>query len=157
MYRTILIVAVSLLILGAVFVYLMLRMQTEPRTQSVLPTGLIEANGRSILVELALTPSSRARGLSYRESLDPERGMLFISDTPYTQRFWMRGMNFPLDMIFINGDTVVDVAANVPAPDGGLPATITSKDKADKVLEINAGKAEEWGIREGTTISISRE
>jgi uncharacterized membrane protein (UPF0127 family) len=153
MYRALLIIAVTLLVLGASFVYLMYRLQSEPETQAELPTGIIEVNGRRIIVELALTPSSRTRGLSYRESLVPDRGMLFVFGAPATQRFWMHGMKFPLDMVFINGDRVVDVSANVPAPDKGLPATVTSKAKADKVLEINAGKAEEWGIREGTVVS----
>ena len=154
MYRILLIAVVSLLILGVAFVYLMLRMQSEPEAGTELPTGIVEANNRSIIVELAITPASRTRGLSYRDALDEDRGMLFVFDAPRTQRFWMYEMRFPLDIIFLNGEMVVDIAANVPSPDGGLPAAVTSKVKADKILEINAGKAEEWGIRKGTIVRV---
>lgn len=119
-----------------------------------LPIGILKAGDRDIMVELASNATSQSRGLSYRESLDEDRGMLFVYDKPMTQRFWMHEMNFPLDIIFINGDTVVQVAANVPYPQGGLPKVITSSSKADKVLEINAGKAEEWGIVEGGKVAL---
>jgi uncharacterized membrane protein (UPF0127 family) len=157
MSRILLITAVSILFLAGAFVYLMIRLQAEPETQAELPAGIIEINGRSIIVELALTTSTQSRGLSYRDALDPDRGMLFIYDSPRTLRFWMYEMRFPIDMIFISGDAVVDVAANVPHPQGGLPKIVTSSARADKVLEINAGKAEEWGIAPGVKAAVKGE
>jgi uncharacterized membrane protein (UPF0127 family) len=155
MPRILLITAVSILFLAGAFLILMLRLEAEPDVAAVLPTGILEVNGRSIMVELALTAGSQSRGLSYRDGLDPDRGMLFVYDSPRIQRFWMHEMRFPLDMVFINGDEVVDVAANVPHPQGGLPKIVTSSVRADKVLEINAGKAEEWGVRKGTVVNMA--
>ena len=154
MHRMIIVIALSIFISIGAFVYLMYRLQAEPDVAEQLPVGIMQADDRTIPVELALTMGSQTRGLSYRESLDPDRGMLFVYSRPSVQRFWMYEMRFPLDMIFIDGDTVVDIAANVPAPDGGIPKTVTSAAPADKVLEINAGKAEEWGIKVGSSVVL---
>jgi len=93
--------------------------------------------------------------LSDRMGLPEHDGMLFVMGKAQNQMYWMGGMRFPLDMVFINGTIVVRVAANVPPPKfGEFPAIRSSDGKADKVLEINAGKAAEWGITEGTEIAI---
>src|SRR3954471_23254682 len=55
-------------------------------------------------VELAITPGEQERGLMFREHLDPDAGMLFISETPRHHVFWMKTPLIPLDMIFISAD-----------------------------------------------------
>lgn len=156
MKRMLSVVVVVLVVLAGSFVYLMTTLKTKAveTEPTMLPTAMIRVGDRQMIVELAQDPLSRQRGLSYRESLPEDRGMLFVFGTPETQRFWMYQMHFPLDMVFINGDTVVDIAADVPEPSGGIPATVTSKAKADKVLEINAGKATEWGLKVGDKMAL---
>jgi hypothetical protein len=156
MKQIILITVVSLLFLGGAFVFLMLNLERKSAGEEKigLPTGILKVGDREIIVELAMDRSSQTRGLSYRESLDEDRGMLFVFDKPMTQRFWMYGMNFPIDIIFIKDDKVVQVAADVPHPEGVVPKIVSSSVKADKVLELNAGKAEEWGIRQGVIVKM---
>lgn len=118
---------------------------------------LLKVAGRSILVEVARSPEEVRRGLSFRTSLPPDTGMYFVSPTPEPQRFWMYGMRFPLDIIFIRDGIIVSIAENVPAPKADsleVPATVNSNGQADAVLEINAGKAAEWGIKEGMEVSL---
>jgi uncharacterized protein len=127
----------------------------SPSTATELPRGTVIANGRTIPVDLALDDAEQERGLSYREALPDGEGMLFIFDRAERQTFWMHEMRFPLDIIFISGTRVVRVASDVPAPaPGEYPAIVSSGEAADKVLEINAGKAKIWGIGEGTEIEI---
>jgi uncharacterized membrane protein (UPF0127 family) len=94
------------------------------------------------------------QGLSGREQLLDNQGMLFLfPDTDY-RTFWMKDMLFDIDMIFIRGNTIVDIAKNMPAPSGlAWPATYTSKSTADKVLEVNAGLADRhnWNIGDGVS------
>lgn len=111
-------------------------------------------------VELATTAVEQARGLSYRTSLAPDAGMLFVFGTPGTQNFWMKDMHFPLDIIWIaeNG-TVAGFAQDVPAPEPGtalwnLPV-YTSPPGVNEVLEVNAGTVAKFGISVGDRVTLS--
>ena len=82
--------------------------------------------------------------------------MLFLYDTPDYYQFWMKGMAFPLDIIFIRDSTIVTIARNVPPPIGDSELPRYGPDEpADKVLEINAGLCDKYGIQEGDTVDIT--
>lgn len=128
------------------------------RFESVASTAVLDVEGRRILVELATTTGSRARGLSGRDTLDADRGMYFMFDTTSVQYFWMNRMKFSIDMVFIQDDTVMSISSDVPFPQGmSLPEVINSGVPVNRVLEINAGKAEEWGIKEGMKVQLIEE
>lgn len=82
--------------------------------------------------------------------------MLFLYGKPDSYHFWMKGMAFPLDIVFIRDSTIVSIARNVPPPngDGDLPR-YASDEPADKVLEINAGLCDKYGIQEGDRVEIA--
>lgn len=106
-------------------------------------------------VEIASTSLEQTRGLSFRPSLGANDGMLFIFGAGSVQTFWMKDMNFPLDMIWISGNTVVGSAQNVPAPAPlwNLPI-YSSPGNTDKVLEVNAGTVAKYNIKVGDTVTI---
>jgi hypothetical protein len=109
-------------------------------------------------VEIASSALEQTRGLSFRPSLGANDGMLFIFGTGSVQSFWMKDMNFPLDMIWISGTTVVGFTQNVPAPAPGtqlweLPI-YPSPGNTDKVLEVSAGTVAKYNIRVGDTVTI---
>ena len=110
--------------------------------------------GASFLVELAVTPEQRARGLMGREHLGDEEGMLFIFQTEGLPSFWMKGMEISLDMVWIDADGVVaGVTANVPpAPEGTVPELYSPPGPILFVLEINAGEADSAGIEPGDPV-----
>src|SRR5690349_12394377 len=64
-------------------------------------TPRITIDNATFSVVVAKTPEEREKGLSGRDSLAQNSGMLFVFDHPDTYTFWMKGMKFPLDMIFI--------------------------------------------------------
>ena len=67
-------------------------------------------------------------------------------------------MNFPLDFVFINDQTVVDLMENVPYPkEGEEPIVIKAKSSFDKVLEVNAGKIKETGLKIGDSLQYMLE
>ncbi len=108
-------------------------------------------------VEIASTTVEEARGLSFRPSLGPDQGMLFLFSTSSVKSFWMKDMNFPLDMIWIGGNTVVGFAQNVqPQPGAQLwqLSIYNSPDGTDKVLEVNAGTVAKYGIKVGDAVQI---
>lgn len=111
-------------------------------------------NSATFQVELARTPKEKVEGLSGRENLSQDAGMLFLFDKPSYYTFWMRGMKFPLDMIFILDDKVVAVFENLPPATEENPPQYGSDILADKVLEINAGEARKNNIKVGDSVVI---
>lgn len=115
-------------------------------------------------VEIAGNPKERELGLSGRNSLPKNSGMLFIFSEPDFYNFWMKDMIFGLDFIWINGSEIVEITKNVKQEDynfastgiaqGELSATLTPKKKVDKVLEVNAGVADRLGIKVGYKIEF---
>ncbi len=116
-------------------------------------SGSLKIGATTIEIEKALTPIEKAIGLSGREKLDKNAGMLFVYSQAGRHAFWMKGMKFNLDFIFINGDKVVDIRANVPAPKNNEPpATIIPREPADKILEVTAGFAAAHRLKIGDKV-----
>ncbi|MDE2001180.1 MAG: DUF192 domain-containing protein [Patescibacteria group bacterium] len=114
----------------------------------------ISVNGHVFSVEIADTMIAQARGLSGRASLADDAGMLFLFSSPANRGFWMRGMNFPLDIIWINGTTIIGISDNLPPASIMNPRVYYPPEPADKVLEINAGLSAKLGIAVGDTIQL---
>ena len=102
-------------------------------------------------VEVARSPEEQARGLMYRQSLAPDRGMIFPYDPPQPVGFWMKNTLIPLDMIFIRKDgTIANIAENtVPLSLEMVP----SDGPVAAVLEIAGGRSAELGIKAGDKVS----
>lgn len=113
-------------------------------------------NGQKILIELADTREKRTRGLSGREVLAENEGILFIFPQPGNYIFWMKDMKFNLDFVFMKDRKVVEVVEDVPFPkENQSPAVVNSKAQFDQVLEINAGLIKEYGIKIGAAINLN--
>jgi uncharacterized protein len=109
-------------------------------------------------IEIVDAPEERALGLGGRESLATGSGMLFIFDKSEKHRFWMKGMRFPLDFIWINDTRVVDILPDMKPPEPNQPDEtlpfISPIIAVDKVLEVNAGDVKRYNIRVGDKIEI---
>ncbi|MEK7544440.1 MAG: DUF192 domain-containing protein [Patescibacteria group bacterium] len=108
------------------------------------------------VVDVAITPKEKEVGLGHRDSLAPNRGMLFVYDIKARYPFWMRDMRFPIDILWIDDRTIVDITKQAPASDkpfNQLPIYHPLK-PVDKVLELNAGAADKYGISIGDKIII---
>lgn len=112
----------------------------------------ISVNGKRLELEFARTAFQITQGLSDRSSMPTGHGMLFVFEWPGIEMFWMNRMRFPLDIVWMRGGTVVD-RATLPAPaDGEDPAAYTPSVAADRVLELNAGEADGYGLRAGVYV-----
>lgn len=121
------------------------------------PTSSVTIRDHKIFIELALTNEEKQNGLSNRKSLPQDQGMLFLMNEPAYHGFWMQGMRFPLDFIWISGKTVVDISENVPSPiSNEPPVSLKPRVPADKVLEVNAGVIKRISIQVGDTIEFNR-
>ncbi|MFO8065538.1 MAG: DUF192 domain-containing protein, partial [Spirochaetia bacterium] len=62
---------------------------------SELPTAQIRLGGHDMTVEVAATPESRREGLMNRDSLEEDRGMLFVFENADYRSFWMKDTSIP--------------------------------------------------------------
>ncbi len=118
----------------------------------------LNINGNKLRVEIAGTQSKRNKGLSGRDSLKMDEGMLFVYSNSSSHPFWMKGMQISLDFVWINADKVVDIIPGVPPPNPGtkdadLPIYST-KNETDKILEVNAGIIQKLNIKVGDSVKL---
>jgi uncharacterized membrane protein (UPF0127 family) len=99
--------------------------------------------------EVVSTPGKRYLGLSHRRGLKEGQGMLFWMPEVEVQHFCMRGMELPLDFIWIVRGRVVGLAQQVPA---NFPGTLSSPEPVNYVLEVPAGFADRYGIKVGDEV-----
>lgn len=114
----------------------------------------LNIGGRTLTVEAIRSPFDLRRGLSGREDLPTDSGMLFILPYRGIHPFWMKDMKFALDIIWLDGGRVVEMAT-LPAPTS--TAYIPRHDPihaADRVLEVKAGMAQELGLKQGFSLVL---
>lgn len=121
-------------------------------------TPLLVGN-RKILVAVANTDAERQLGLSYQNSINDSQGMLFDFSASTTPAFWMIGMKFNLDLVWITDGKIVGITPNVPAPVPGTPSSrlplYYPPVPIDHVLEVNAGWCQRYDIHVGDNVNYS--
>ncbi len=120
------------------------------------PEAWVTIRGQRVAAELALTPAQQARGLGERDSLGWNQGMLFVYDEASFYAFWMKGMRFDIDIIWIRDDRVVDIAHRVQHVPGGNGPTVRPRELSETILEVPAGYAQSHGWRIGDRVEIER-
>ncbi|MCS6954371.1 MAG: DUF192 domain-containing protein [Bryobacterales bacterium] len=113
--------------------------------------------GQRIRAEVMIHPTDMMRGMMFRDSLPPDRGMLFIHPEPGPYTYWMYQVRIPLDIIWMDSSrTILEISANTPpclkpaseCPHyGGNPRT-------RYVLELAGGMAAKYGLKVGDTLSF---
>lgn len=116
----------------------------------------VQINDQIFKVYVAKTDKEKQMGLSGKEKLEENQGMLFVFDNPDYQSFWMKNMKFPIDIIYLNGNKVVTVVENALPPTSADEQLeiYQSDEKANRVLEVNAGIAKKNNIKKGSVIKI---
>ncbi|MDD3694262.1 MAG: DUF192 domain-containing protein [Candidatus Pacebacteria bacterium] len=113
---------------------------------------LVINNDIVLFVDVANTEAKRHQGLSFRESLAEDEGMLFIFDREGVYGFHMPDMNFPIDIFWIdNNKKIISIKQNALPED--YPEIYYPSEKAKYVLETTAGLSEERGIQIGDKVS----
>ncbi len=146
--------AVSLLALLAPEVVPPWRLELPERERPVTVT----IGGVDVLAELADDPAEQSLGLGDRDGLMPGTGMLFAFPDARPRSFWMYGMRFCLDIIWIEDGVVTGAAKSVcPSPIGtdveDLPR-FSSPGPATHVLEVPAGFVDEHGLGVGAVVEF---
>lgn len=148
-------------LLVAVGVFLALRL--FPVGMKLAPSrgerhAAVRLAGEEFSLEVAATPASRAAGLAGRSQLAEDGGMLFRFNAPGRYVFWMKGMQIPIDIIWIRDGVIRGIVAGAePPPTGAKDADIprfAAPEPIDAVIEIRGGRAGELGLGVGQSIEL---
>jgi uncharacterized membrane protein (UPF0127 family) len=103
-----------------------------------------------IEIQIANTEFDRELGLMYRKSMEENQGMLFIFPAESVQSFWMRNTYIPLDMIFVNSNKrIITIHKDTKTLSD---QTYRSTAPAKYVIEVNAGFADKYNIKDGDEV-----
>ncbi len=126
-----------------------------------VPQRVISINGQEMTVLLADRAYTQRKGLGgySLEELAPRDGMLFTFSSQEERFFWMKNMEFPLDIVWIREGRIVAIDRNIQPPltEHTDPEKVTSAPlRVDMVLEVPAGTLEKYGISEGMTLILPK-
>jgi uncharacterized membrane protein (UPF0127 family) len=120
-------------------------------------------NGFKLTADLAITDDEKTKGLAIKDNLKENESMLFVSEEPSRQSFWMKDMKFPIDIIWLDSNgTVVHIEHNLQPCVSILntgssilncPTYTPDKDSL-YVLETIAGFSQKHDVKIGTNIDF---
>ena len=119
----------------------------------------VVVNGFDVMTDITLTGEQQTKGLDVKNNLTENQGMLFVFQQPYRYGFWMIGMKFPIDIIWLDSNDVVTHIEHSlkPCPPANsnlaCPTYFPEKD-SQYVLETVAGFSIKHNVRLGTHISF---
>ncbi len=131
-----------------IFIHILLALPKEKRL-------VLFENGATFQARVAVTPQEQKIGLGFLPA-GTKVTLLFWYNDARERVFWMKNMQFPIDIIWIYKNRVVLVKKNIPPP-----SLLISDEKipkygfgvlADKVLEIPSGEAERQEIVKGLKV-----
>ena len=114
----------------------------------------VELGGERFMIEIADDDDERARGLMFRDVLEPGHGMLFIHDRQEPQAYWMKNTRIPLDILYFDdARRLVSQQRDVPPCSAGDRCPpYPSRAPARYVLELNAGEAARLQLEDGAEL-----
>lgn len=119
---------------------------------------VIKKNGRKLFeAELADSLAAKMIGLMFRRKLHKNKGMLFSFPLDHRWSFWMFGMKFSLDILFMNKKgKIMHIERNVKpfSADMGTWKMIKPRSRFRHALEINAGEAKNKRIKVGDVLTF---
>lgn len=115
-----------------------------------------EINNVKVTLMVADDEEEMQKGLSKRKELKENTGMIFLFEKSGKYSFWMKDVEFPLDIIYLQGDTIIDIKKNVPPQagnEGVLPVYVPVAD-SNRVLEVNGGFSDKNRLKVGDKITL---
>ncbi|MCA9347882.1 DUF192 domain-containing protein [Candidatus Saccharibacteria bacterium] len=121
--------------------------QTECTALSSLREQVISVGDVQIVAEQAINNTEQAHGLSDRDCLADNRGMLFVYDSLESRCFWMKDMKFDIDILWLDNDRRVSYIEHDVSP-GTYPKSFCHIGRY--VLELGAGVAKRYDVSTGS-------
>lgn len=131
--------------------------EVSPSPTARLANVLLDTGGDSVLIraEVADSPELQVRGLSNRESLPEDRGMVFLFFEDTTGSFWMKDTLIPLSIAFFDASGEILAMFDMDPCEADPCETYDPGVPYRGALEVNQGAFKEWGVEVGHHIRVS--
>jgi uncharacterized membrane protein (UPF0127 family) len=118
----------------------------------------VELGGERFVARIADTVDKRAKGLGGSDPLGQHEAMIFVFGASESHTFWMKGLTYPLDIIWFNEGKIVDIAPRVPPtnpedPESSYPRYAPRFD-AKYVIEVPSGTADRLKLKIGDPVKV---
>ncbi|MGR9106680.1 MAG: DUF192 domain-containing protein [Gammaproteobacteria bacterium] len=139
---------------GLLFLGVMCTVATAPRACGKIDRTLqIQVNDLPVTVELAVTEQEKTCGLSFRDALADDQGMLFVFSSDRNMTFWMKDTRIPLSIAFLESSgTILNILDMKPMD---TTARYHSAGLARYALEMPVGWFAEHHVKTGDQVQIS--
>jgi len=124
----------------------------------------VTIDGRTFEMELALDAPTRTTGLSFRERIPEDGGMLFVFPDAQRRNFVMRDCYVPIDIIYLDGTGRVTAMHQMevePRREGESDAAYerrltrySSRFASQFVIELKGGMLDELDVEAGEKIEL---
>ncbi|MDP3962715.1 MAG: DUF192 domain-containing protein [bacterium] len=114
---------------------------------------VIKLEDREVSLIIADTDLERVRGLGGRRSLPENTAMLFVFDTLGPHGIWMKGMEFPIDILWIDGEKKITHIEKNISPDT-YPKVFSAEEESLYILEANAGFSDKNNLMPGDKLNF---
>ena len=125
----------------------------EVNSSDKQPVPII-VGGTTVNFDLAVSDDEKTKGLGGMSSLDDNKGMLFVFDTPSYPAMWMKDMLFPIDIAWVDSDfKIVDIQKNVSPTT--YPESFQPQSPAKYVIEVNSGFFDAHNVTVGSILTLA--
>jgi len=144
--------AATILFVG-ISVWVVMSAYSGPNGETQNQSAYLADDTYCLQLDIAGSPEKKRRGLSDRSTLAANEGMLFLYATSGRYGFWMKDMNFAIDIIWLDKDSrVVDLKRE--ARPESFPETFRPDKSAKKVIEVVSGFTKTENINIGDRLKI---
>jgi uncharacterized membrane protein (UPF0127 family) len=145
--------AATILFVG-ISVWVVMSAYSGPNKETQNQSAYLVGDPYCLQLDVARSPEKKRRGLSDRSTLAANEGMLFLYATSGQYGFWMKDMDFSIDIIWLDKENRV-VTIKSRAKPSSYPQTFYPDQSAKKVVETPAGFAENENIKIGQRLQIT--
>jgi len=161
-YLRLIVASVVLVVIGAALVF---SGDSKPKPSAAKPKTVVgcgtyrtdkvvTVSSASFNTEVVTSLTDKEKGLSGRPCIEPNQAMLFVFDKPSRYFIWMKGMRFPIDIVWITADHKV-AGYEFDVPPSSYPTRFANKAMpAQYVLELKANSAKNLAIDIGTPVTF---
>lgn len=146
----------ALLVIGVLFLYL--HTTTTPKKtiiSSGFTDGILKSTTTSIAISIADTEDERSLGLSGTQSLPENAGKFFVFPQPGVYGFWMKDMNYGIDIIWLDSTlSIVGIESEV-LPES-YPNVVYPPSDILYVLEVPARFSTTHGLLVGQSFTLQK-
>jgi uncharacterized membrane protein (UPF0127 family) len=115
--------------------------------------GNVVINNHIIFVEQAKNSDEFEKGLAGRPCIPENQGMFFAFSKDDHYPFWMKGMKFPIDIVWITSGHSV-AAIEVDESPSTYPDKFVNKIPAQYVLELKANLTTQLDLKLGSSVKF---